>query len=543
MSSYAGTSNYAGTLALLRLALRRDRVMLSLWVVLLALLAGVSAGATLDLYPTVASRVQAADVINGTTSLVALYGRIYDPTSLGAVATIKLVGFGAVLVSIMSIMVVIRHTRADEEAGRTELLGATMVGRYAGLSSALLTALTANLVLFVLTTATLLISGLPMDGSLAFTLVWFSCGMVFAAVAALFAQVTASARAATGLSSAALGLAYVIRAIADTSPSDGPRWLTWISPIGWGQQLRPFAGNHFWTLGLSTGFCAVAVLGACMVQDRRDLGAGLTADRPGPSHAADRFKSSAALAWRLERTSFAGWLAAFVVLGAVCGSIASNIGSLLNNDQTRKMIARMAGHDTVSEQQLSDLFLAAEFSIMALIVSGFGIQVVTRMRAEESQLHAEMMLATAITRTRWVASYLVIAILGTAALVLAAGFAAGVALGMRDGRGLSEGGRLAVAAAASLPAVWLVVALTLVLYAWRSDFAVAGWGLLVGSLVLVELGAMLRLDQWLMDISPFTHVPHLPGSPVQVASVEWLLVVTAVVTVAAFARFRRRDIG
>src|SRR5437867_2764366 len=113
---------FAGTGALARLALRRDRVLLPVWLAVFVGIAGSSASATIDLYPTEASRVQAAEAVNRTQSLVALYGRVYDPTSLGALALVKLGGLGAVFVAVLAIVVTVRHTRAEEETGRLELV-------------------------------------------------------------------------------------------------------------------------------------------------------------------------------------------------------------------------------------------------------------------------------------------------------------------------------------------------------------------------------------------------------------------------------------
>lgn len=101
-------------------------------------IAAVSASATAGLYPTVASRISAAEAFNGTQALVALYGRVYDPTSLGALTMVKAAGIGAIFVAIFAIITVVRHTRAEEETGRAELVGAAMVGRLAPLTSALI---------------------------------------------------------------------------------------------------------------------------------------------------------------------------------------------------------------------------------------------------------------------------------------------------------------------------------------------------------------------------------------------------------------------
>jgi ABC-2 type transport system permease protein len=109
-------NGFVGTGQLVRLALRRDRIMLPGWILAFAAVAASAASATVGLYPTVESRVQVAMTMNNTPSLVALYGRVYDPTSLGAVSMIKLGGVVAALVSVFAVITVVRHTRAEEES-------------------------------------------------------------------------------------------------------------------------------------------------------------------------------------------------------------------------------------------------------------------------------------------------------------------------------------------------------------------------------------------------------------------------------------------
>src|SRR5262245_36690525 len=198
--------SFAGTQALVRLALRRDRVMLPVWLAVFALMASSSASATVGLYPKVEDRIAAANTFNNTQALVALYGKVYDPTSLGALSMIKLGGLGSIFVAVLAVLLVSRHTRAEEESGRLELVGATVVGRRAPLTAALLVTMGGMVGLAVLTGLGLTAAGLPADGSFAFGFAWGGVGVAFAAVAALTAQLTTSARASTSLSISFLGL-------------------------------------------------------------------------------------------------------------------------------------------------------------------------------------------------------------------------------------------------------------------------------------------------------------------------------------------------
>ena len=157
-------TTYTGTWPLVRVALRRDRVIASVWVLLLVVVVYASAAATESLYPTVADRVTAAEAINNSAAIVALYGPILDVTSLGELAMTKLTVLYAVFVALLFLVLVRRHTRTEEESGRAELLGGTAVGRDAQLAAAVLESALVALVLGVLAAAASVAGGLPSRG-------------------------------------------------------------------------------------------------------------------------------------------------------------------------------------------------------------------------------------------------------------------------------------------------------------------------------------------------------------------------------------------
>ena len=127
-------SAFTGTFGMLRLYLRRDRIILPLWVLLLSLpLATVYVGSIEKVYPDQAARATFAASIMASPAQRALYGQIYND-SLGAAGIWK-AGMFHLLIAVAVILTVIRHTRADEESGRAELLDSTAVGRYASLTA------------------------------------------------------------------------------------------------------------------------------------------------------------------------------------------------------------------------------------------------------------------------------------------------------------------------------------------------------------------------------------------------------------------------
>ena len=530
-------SDFTGTGILVRLAIRRDRVMLPAWIASAVVAAAVSARAAVDLYPTAVSRIEAAETLNRSQALVALYGRVYDPTSLGALAMIKLGGFGAVCVAMLAVVVVIRHTRAEEESGRSELVGATAVGRRAPLAAALTVAVLANLALALFTAVGLVAAGLPVGGSFAFGFAWAGTGLAFAAVAAVAAQLTTSGRAAIALSAATVGVVYAVRAVGDAAGAAGPRWLSWLSPIGWAQQFRPFAGNRWWVLLITLGFAAAVGCGALVLAGRRDLGTGLLPTRDGPAAASRWLRSPFALAWRLQRATLAGWAVAFSLLGVLLGGIASSAGDFLNSPSAHDFIIKLGGR-----KGFIDAFLAVELAFAGIIASAYGIQAVMRLGSEESDLRVEPVLATAVSRIRWALSHIVVAVAGTSLLVVLAGVGAALARGVETGES-GQVGRVFAAALVQLPAAWVLVALVVALFGFAPRLIVGGWVALAFFVLLGELGPLLNLSHWVMDLSPFAHTPRLPGAAFTATPVIALTVIAGAVAAAGLAGFRRRDIA
>lgn len=529
-------SSLTGTLSLVRLALRRDRILLPACIAAFVIMVTFSTSATVALYPTVESRVQAAASINNMASLVALYGRVYDETSLGAVALIKMGGLGAAMVALLALFTVVRHTRSEEESGRLELLGGGVVGRHAPLTAALIVGMGASLVLGVVTAVALAAIELPVAGSLAFGLSWAGIGVAFAAIAAVAAQLTRSARGASGIAAATLGVVYVLRAVGDTS-SGAARWLTWVSPIGWGQQVRPFADERWWALLLLFGFAAAAATVGYALAARRDLGAGLLPDRPGPSAAGASLRSPLALAWRLQRGVLLGWSVAFILLGAVFGGIAASVGDLFTSPESRAMIEALGG-----KAGLTDAFITAELGFVGIFAAAYGMQASLRLRQEEEALHVEALLATAVERLRWAGSHIVVAVAGTTALPVLAGLSAGGSLAAQT-NDAGQIGRVLSGALVQLPAALVLTGIVVALFGFAPRFVAWSWAALVAFVLLGELGALLELPPVIMDLSPFAHVPKAPAAEVTSTPLLWLGGLAAVLIAAGLAGFRRRDVG
>ncbi|MFF8942521.1 ABC transporter permease [Streptomyces sp. NPDC014864] len=520
-----GSRQLAGTGVLLRFALRRDRVLIPVWVAVNAVMILSMPDTLRSLYGTSAQREGLLRQMEANASFRALIGPVFD-TSIGALTAWRVGVYAAALGAVTSLLIVVRHTREEEESGRQELVASGAVGRRASLTAALLAAAVANAVLALLVTAGL--AGQGGAGALSFGLGLAGVGMVFATTAAVAAQLTESARLARGLTAAVLGAAFVLRAAGDSATADGSSVLTWLSPLGWLENQRSFAGERWWVLVLFAA--AVLVQGALAYElaGRRDVGMSFLPTLPGP--ASGRLGTAGALARRLQRGSVIGWSLGFLLAGVVYGGMTDGAADLVrDNDRAREIFARMGG-----QSALTDMFLAAMVGMLGLIAALYVVGSVLRLHGEETSGRAEPVLAGPVGRLRWAAGHLVIAFGGTVLIMLLAG------LGLAIGYG-KEAGPILGACLAQLPAVWVIGGLTLLLYGLAPRVATAAWGVAVAVLLIGWVGPALNAPRLVLDLSPFAHLPKLPGGPMRWSPVLLLTALAALLTSAGLAGLRRRD--
>ncbi|MGI5216422.1 ABC transporter permease [Nocardia sp. CA-290969] len=533
----AGT-DFTGTLRLLRLYLRRDRIVAPLWILLLSVpLGSVYVASIESVYPTAADRVSFAATILASPAQLAMYGPVYN-TSIGAVGIWK-AGMFHTLIAVATILTVIRHTRAEEESGRTEVLAATSVGRYASLAAALLLALGGALLAGLIGAGSLTATGVPAGGSLAFGLALAGSGMVFAAVAAVTAQVCTGARLARGLAFATLAVTFTLRAVGDAQAGDGPvNPLTWLSPQGWSLQVRPYAGDRWWVLLLHLVLLAVLIAVSFALLRRRDVGAGLLAERLGPAAAGPALTGPFGLAVRLQRGALLAWAVGVGLYGLVIGSVVNGIGDSFGSNETlRDLITRMGGTES-----LEDSFVSYAFTMLGIAGAAYAVSAALRMFGEENGHHAESVLAGAVGRIRWVTSHLVFALGGPVVIMLIAGLLGGLAYGIAAGDiGGTLPGMLA-AALVQLPAIWLFAAITVALFGLVPRWTPMAWGLLVAAIAVFLLGSLSGAPQWLRNLEPFSHAPKVPGMEYTATPSLLVTALAIVLLVAGLAGMRGRDV-
>ncbi|GAA2743578.1 ABC transporter membrane-spanning protein [Terrabacter aerolatus] len=530
-------SGLTGTTSLLRLAARRDRVLVPVSAAGLAAFVALSAQATFELFPDLRTPQASMAPTLSNPALVAMYGPI---SSLGidSIATFKSVLLGGVFLALLAYVVVRRHTRTEEEAGRLELLGAGVVGRRAALTAAVLLGTVAVVLTVVLTVGWSIAVGLDPAGSVALGVTWLVIGLAWVGVTAVAAQLTSSTRGTAGWSLGALAVAFLVRAVGDTASTDSPaRFLSWITPLGWGVKVSPFGENRYWVVVLGLVLYAVLVVAAYALLDRRDLGAGVLPSRAGAERST--IASPGALTLRLARGTLVGWLVAYVVLGVVLGSIAGSVETFVDSPQVADMLRAMGG----AAGSVTDLFFSTELHFAAIGASALAIALVTRMHTEEVSGRLEAVLATPVRRTTWALGHLGVAVLGSAVVMVVSAVVAGLVHGSDAGDVSGTVTRLTGAGLSTLPAVWVALAVAMLLYGALPRFTGLAWAVLIVFLLLGEFGQLLDLPGWLVDLSPFTHLPALPGGALEWAPLATLTCLATAVGGVGLAALRRRDVA
>lgn len=430
---------------------------------------------------------------------------------------------------------VTRCGRADEESGRTELLRSRVLGIHAysmaswlviGALCVAVGALTA----LVSIGGSLDPEGTGIAGSLILGASVAGIGLVGVGVGAVAGQVSSTSRGANSLGSTVIIVVYVLRMIGDM----GNGALSWLSPIGWGQQMQPYAENRWLPFLLLLGLTAALLVAASHLEAGRDFGAGLVPQRPGKAEAPARYATPLGLALRLQRNPITGWTVAVVLGGALMGSVVDAMTDLLADAG--------AGAQNLLRGTGITALLALLVSMMALITVIFALQTTVSLRSDEASGIIEPQIAGAVSRWRWSLERLAIPVVWSAVLLAVGGFVVGEVYGASIDDS-SQGGRLALAALAYWPAVMIFVGLAVLLWGYVPRVAIPiAWGVMAAMWFITMFGEVFRLPAWFLDLLPLSATPYAPLEPMAWAPLVIMTLVALALTWAGLNRFSRRDI-
>lgn len=360
-----------------------------------------------------------------------------------------------------------------------------------------------------------------------------SAGAVFAGVAAVAAQLSTGARTARGIALGALGFAFMLRAVGDA----GSGTVSWVSPLSWSQQIRPFSDERWWVVILPLTAVIGLITVAYALLRGRDAGAGVIAERPGPRVAPPSLAGPVGLSWRSHRGQLVAWTVGLGLFGLLVGGMAHGVGDQFGDIDAVNDIILKGG----ASQALEESFIAMTLSIFGIVASAYAVSESLQLHIEEESARAEAVLSTAVGRIRWAFSHILFAIVGPAIAMVVTGLLAGLTYGIVIDDVSDAVPRVVAGALVQLPAVWLMAGLVVALFGVLPKYATAAWGVLAAFLGLYIAGVTADIPQVVLDLNPFSHLPILPGGEFRAGPVVGLTAIAVVLLSVGLVAFRRRD--
>ena len=524
-----GRTNGLGVMLRITASIQRRAALI--WTLVLGASLIGTAVSVAGLYDTPAKIHTYAQAVTSGNALVAINGKVEGIDSLGGVIQDEFGFMAAFLLPLLGISLVARATRREEESGRLELLLGGRIARHEPTLVALLVAVTTILATGVLFTVGLAFSGVPLAGSVLYALSLCALAFVFAGLAALLAQLTLHARGVYTWSLIVLAASYVLRGVGDATRT----WPTWLSPLGWAEKAAPFGAQRWWALAIPLVVGLTLAGAALRLAAGRDLGSALVRGGAGPERATARLRNPIGLAAWSHRPATLGWLAGGVMLTGMMGALSQQ---LLDAMAGNPALAKALG---IAHTQPVDGFVAATQLYLAVIAAGYVVQAIGTLRAEEAAGRLETRLSGILSRARWLASHALVVLGGLITIVLGSSLVLGLATALSVGD-LAELGPTLSSGLAYLPAELVLAGLALAIYGLRPRLFGIAWAGYAVMTFIAFLGPGLSFHQWVLDLSPTTHVGNPPAGAIQAGSLTMMTGVAIALIVIGFTAFRRRGV-
>jgi ABC-2 type transport system permease protein len=529
---------------LLRQRIRRDRWTVPIWIVSTGLLALFAAVSIIKTYGDESARSSLVTLVVDQGRAILLLRGLPNGTGNGQFTFFQIFTYLALLAAFMSTFLAVRHSRAEEESGRAELISATPASRIVPTIASLVHGVLANVVLGIAVAFGFIAGGLDLAGSVETGLATAAVGISFLGVGLLVAQFVRTSRGANSVSSGLIGAAFILRGIGDalgTASADHlhmtSAWVSWLSPIGWAQHVDAYGTNDSTALLLNLGLAIVCVAAVFVLEARRDTGASLFAGTAGRQTASPALSSSFGLAWRLQWPTIIGWAIGGASIGALAGGLSGLIKSAV-----QQAPATMDAINSISPStgSVDEQLVAVMFELAGVLAAGAAIQCVMRLRQEETGGTAELVLTTPTARVRWFVEYLGVGVIAIVIVLLsAAAVSAGATLA--TGGPTKLVGDAFLSAAAQIPASLVFLALLALIFILLPGITIGlGWGA-YGLLTFVGVfGGIIGAPEWLRNVAPFTHTPVPFGKDIDWSGGIWMLTLSIVAGVVAAFLMRRR---
>ena len=525
---------FTGTLTLIKLSLRRDRIIIPIFIIFILIVIIGTAATFVNLYSDPMSRYLFYVQTQNSPSLIILLGSILDQ-SLGGLTAWRTGIAGPLIIGLINIFLLVRHTRSEERRGRLELLVSTSLGRQSPLTSALLTNFILDILISILIAIGLIGFGLDATSSMVLGLSIGIFGILFSSITAIAVQLTESSNNARYLSVSLLIGFYILRMIG--WDNGNVIWLSWLSPYGWVHYLSAFAGNDIWVFGLFIVSIIILTIIAYWLSSIRDVGSGIMTKRTGYKNASKTLRSSLALTWRLQRTMFIFWLTVLTLFGAINGALALTATNLISaNPQFLKLIYH-AGYTSPV-----DNYFAISLGLFAIVFAVYAILATMNLRTEESKRYSDMLLTNSVSRNSWIFNNLIFGFIAPAFIMIIFSLAMALAYGYSANISYDPT-KLLMATLAYLPAIWILTGLTVLLFGLKPRLTSLSWAALGLFLIVSLLGEFSNINQNILNLSPFTQVPNILIGNSITTNLVWVFIIGIALTIIGLYSYNHRDIN
>jgi ABC-2 type transport system permease protein len=490
-------------------------------------------------YPTRADQKRLANTLGSNRGLAAIFGPARHVDTVAGWTAWRTIGILTLAGAVWGLFLATRLLRGEEDAGVWDLAVAGPTTRRRATVAALGGLGIGLVVLWTVVAAGTVAVGrlhdarFPVGACLFFALVLTLPVALFVAVGALVSQLAGTRRRAGALGGVVLGVAFLLRVVANSG--DSLRFLEWITPLGWIQQLRPLTGSHLVPLVPVVGFVVVLLTVTVLLAGARDVGAGLLPARDSARSRTRLLGGVFGLAARLDLGLIAGWLAAVVVMSFVFGVVSPGIAAS-NSAQIDKSFTRLGIHGIGTDTYLAVLFLMIG-SVMTFAAAAH----VAATREQEADGHLDHVLTQPVSRTRWLVSRCAIAV----GALLATGLVAGIGgwLGVTTQGGGTTLPKLLAAGLNLVAPALLVLGVGTLAHGLVPRYAAGvAYGLCAWSILVVLAGALGSTTAWLLDLSVLHHIAPVPATGIRWAAVVLLVGIGLAASTAGTFAFARRDL-
>lgn len=521
--------------AIFRRALRDARVRTIAFAYLFAGYSYIQPVGYRHAYPTLASRIAFAHSFAHNAGLRLFYGYPYDVTTVRGYTAWRVGGTLAIVAGVFGLLAAVRALRTEEDAGRMELVLSGAVGRHTAFTASMLAVAAGTALQWLAAFAGFALGGLPAGGAAYLALVIASVVPVLAGVGALASQLASTRRLALELGGVVVAAFWLARVIADTVGGAG--WLRWLTPLGWAEEMRPFASPHPLVLLLPAATSALLLVAAARIAAVRDMGTGLLAARDTAPARTRLLSGPASAAFRGERTGLIVWTASVAGFAFIFGVVADSVSSAGISKSIQRELAKLGTGSIATPSG----YLAFVFLFFILVVSLFACAQIGAARHEEADEQLETVLAQPVGRIAWLRGRLLLAAAAVVTLSALTGLFTwfGAAAG---GVGVSLA-RTLEASVNCIPVALLFLGFGVLAYAAlpRASAGIS-YGLVTIAFLWQLIGSVLGVPGWMVKLTPFAHVGLVPAQAFRPIAAAVMLGIGFAAAAAALTVFRRRDL-